>query len=75
MKNATKTPEYKYIVEITGEQPAEAKTVWLTSAINAATQGLELRAEQGATAIVRSLETGRIRRQYGTNERGCAYEM
>jgi hypothetical protein len=75
MNSANKKPDYKYIVEITGEQPAEAKTVWLVSAINAATQGINLRAERGAKAIIRSLETGRIRRQYATNDRGCAYEM
>lgn len=65
----------KYRVEISGNQPATAETLYRRSAYNAAETGLEYRAEPGATAQVTSLSTGRLLRAYATNERGDVYEM
>lgn len=65
---------YKYSVEITGARPVAVQTVYRASAFNAADHGLTLRAEPGAEAVVKSLATGRVLREYGTNERGMPYE-
>lgn len=69
------TTIYKYHVKITGARPASANTIYRDSAYNAADRGLAYRAEPGATATITNIETGKVLRECGTNERGGVYEV